>query len=83
MNEQLHCLQEPGNDYDFFSIKTCKLDKATLGHLPREISRPTKFLLDRGAEIVGEIESSHYRRHPLIQGVWKFVAKFLLPYQVL
>ena len=39
-----------------------------MGHLPRETSRPTKFLLDRGAEIVAEIESSHYRRYPLIQG---------------
>ena len=68
LNEQLHCLQEPGNDYDVFSIKTCKPDKTTVGHLPREISRPTKFLLDRGAEIVAEIESSHYRRYPLIQG---------------
>ena len=68
MNEQLHCLQEPGNDYDVFSKKTCKTDKTTVGHLPREISRPTKFLLDRGAEIVAEIESSHYRRYPLIQG---------------
>ena len=33
MNEQLHCLQEPGNDYDVFSIKTCKPDKTTVGHL--------------------------------------------------
>ena len=38
-----------------------------MGHLPKEISRPTKFLLDRGAEIVAEIESSYYRRFPLIQ----------------
>ena len=57
-----------GNDYDVFSIKTCKPDKITVGHLPREISRPTKFWLDRGAEIVAEMESSHYRRSPLIQG---------------
>ena len=38
-----------------------------MDHLPREISRPTKFLLDRGAEIVAEIESSHYWRSHLIQ----------------
>ena len=38
-----------------------------MGHLPREISRPTKFWLDRGAEIVAEMESSHYQRSPLIQ----------------
>ena len=68
MNEQLHCLQEPGNDYDVYSIKTCKPDKTTVGHLLREMSRPTKFLLDRGVEIVAEIESSHYWRSPLIQG---------------
>ena len=44
LNEQLHCLQEPGNDCDIFSIKICKPDKTTVGHLPREISQPTKFL---------------------------------------
>ena len=38
-----------------------------MGHLPREISRLTKFVLDRGVEIVAEIQSSHYRRSPLIQ----------------
>ena len=68
LNEQLNCLQEPGNNYGVFNIKTCKPDKATVGHLPREISRPTKFWLDRVAEIVAEIGSSHYRRSPLIQG---------------
>ena len=66
MNGQLHCLQEPDNDYDVFSIKTCKLDETTVDHLPREISRSTKFLLDCVAEIVAEIESSHYRSSPLI-----------------
>ena len=67
-NEQLYCLQHLDNGYDVFSIKTCKADKTTLGYLPKEISRPTKFLLDRGVEIAAEIESSHYRRSPLIQG---------------
>ena len=62
LNEQLYYLLEPGNDYDVFSIKTCKPDRTTVSHLPREISRPTKFLLDRVAEIVAEIESSHYQR---------------------
>ena len=59
LNEQMDCLQEQGNDYDVFCIKTCKPDKTTVGHLPREISLPTKFLLDLGAEIVAETESSH------------------------
>ena len=66
LNEQLHCLQEPANDFHVFSIKTCKPDKTTVGHLLREMSGPSKFMLDRGAEIVAEIESSHYRRSTLI-----------------
>ena len=39
-----------------------------MGHLPREILQPTKFLLDRGVEIVAEIKISYYRKSPLIQG---------------
>ena len=39
-----------------------------MGHLPREILQPTKFLLHRGVEIVAEIKSSYYRKSPLIQG---------------
>ena len=68
LNKQLHCLQDPDNDYDVFCIKTCKPDKTTVGHLPREILQPTKFLLDRGVEIVAEIKISYYRKSPLIQG---------------
>ena len=75
LNEQLHCLQEPDNNYGIFNIKTCKPDKKTVDHLPREISRPTKFLLDRVAEIVAEIGISHYRRSPLIQGGSKIRCK--------
>ena len=36
-------------------------------HLPREISRPTKFLV-RGAVIHAEISSVKYRHSPLVQG---------------
>ena len=49
LKEQLHCLQEPGDDY-VFSIKNRKPDKTTVGHLPKETSRPTKFFLGRGAK---------------------------------
>ena len=38
------------------------------GHLPLEISRITKFLLDRGAEVKIVITGRHYRRSPLVQG---------------
>ena len=39
-----------------------------VGHLPREISRATKFLLDRGANVTARLSSTHYRRSPLFQG---------------
>ena len=33
-----------------------------------EISRDTKFLLDRGANVSAKLTSTHYRRSPLVQG---------------
>ena len=39
-----------------------------MGHLPLEISRFTKFLLDRGATITATLSSTNYRRSPLVQG---------------
>ena len=73
LNQLLDCFHEQGNDFDYFSIKTCEKDnKKTVGHLPREISSPTKFLIDRGARVTAEITSSHYRKSPLLKGglVW-------------
>ena len=68
LNELLDCFHEQENDFDYFSIKTCKKNnKKTVGHLPREISRPTKFLIERGARIIAQITSSHYRKCPLLQ----------------
>ena len=46
-NEELECFHEQQNLFDMFAIKTCrKSNRETVGHLPREISRPTKFLID-------------------------------------
>ena len=44
INETLKCLHELGNAYDVFTIK-CTKGYMIVGHLPREISRPTKYLL--------------------------------------
>ena len=53
----------------YFAIKVCEKDKnEILGHLPMEISRVTKFLLDRGANVSAKLTSTHYRRSPLVQG---------------
>ena len=39
-----------------------------VGHHPKEVSRITKFLLNRGATITAEITSDLHRRSPLVQG---------------
>ena len=52
-----------------FAIKTCCLEGGQIvGHMPREISRPTKFLLDRKAKVTAQLTGAHYRRSPLFQG---------------
>ena len=68
-NEEMECLFERHNLFDMFAIKTCRLEGGQIvGHLPREISRPTKFLLDRGAKVTEQLTGTHYRRSPLFQG---------------
>ena len=44
----IYCSHEVGNPFDPFAIKVCKDDGEIVGHLHMEISRVTKFLLDRG-----------------------------------
>ena len=40
-----------------------------------EISRATKFFIDRGATLTAELSSDHYRRSPLIQGGMEIPSK--------
>lgn len=67
-NEKLICLHEPGNAFDRFAIKTVSENGETVGHLPKEISRITKYFLDRGASMYCTLSSEHYRRSPLVKG---------------
>ena len=64
-NEELECLFERHNLFDTSRLEGGQI----LGHLPREISRPTKFLLDRGTKVRAQLTGTHYRRSPLFQGV--------------
>lgn len=67
--EQLDCYFEQNNMFDCFAIMVCeKNERKIVGHLPKEVSRITKFILDRGAVVTAEITSHHYRRSPLVQG---------------
>ena len=58
-----------------FAIKTCKSNGQIVGHLPREIPRVTKFLLDRDAVVQAILSTTHYRRSPLVQGVLEIACK--------
>jgi len=67
-NERLRCLFEENNPYDRYAIKTVTSEGVIVGHLPREISRVTKYFMDRGATVSLKLTSRHYRRSPLVQG---------------
>ena len=61
--------QELDNPYDYFAIKTCESASGKIvRYLPMEISRPTKFLLQRRAVIKVTLSSTNYRKSPLVQG---------------
>ena len=74
-SEVLDCYHEFENTFDMFAIKTCKSNGQIVGHLPREISRVTKFLLDRGAVVQATLSTTHYRRSPLVQGGLEIACK--------
>ena len=59
-------LNEQNNIFNRFAIKTMKTDsRRTVGHLPVEISKATKFQLDLGAEVI--VKLTEIPRSPLVQ----------------
>ena len=66
LNETV-CIHERRNEFDAFSVKTVRAADNAVGQIPREISRPTKYLLDRGSTVKAVIACSYYRRSPLVQ----------------
>ena len=66
-SQTLNCFYEEDNPFDSFATKVCEVGKRdVVGHLPREISRATKYFMDRGGKVT--LTSKHYRRSPLVQG---------------
>lgn len=60
---------EVNNAFNYFAIKTEENKNGKIvGHLPREISRITKFILDLGAKVTAVLTTTNYRRSPLVQG---------------
>ena len=50
--------------FDFVSLKLT----AKVGLLPTEVSRNSKFLLERGAVFTAKLPSTRYRQRPLVRG---------------
>ena len=74
-SEILDCYHEFENTFDMFAIKTCKSNGQIVGHLPRKISRVTKYLLDRGTVVQATLSTTHYRRSTLVQGGLEIACK--------
>lgn len=70
----LPTIHESSNPYDRYAIAARKslpgslLFESTVGHLPREISRFTRYVILYGAIVVVKILNTHHRRSPLVQG---------------
>ena len=73
--EVLRCFHELGNIFDVFAIKTVNDKEEIVGHLPREISRVSKFLMDREASMKATLTTTNYRRSPLVQGGLEIACK--------
>ena len=64
-NELLNCFLERNSPFDMFAIQVCQLEtNKRAGHLSTEISRISKFLMDKGAIFQARLTSTHYRRRP-------------------
>ena len=51
-SEKFICNLETYNPFEVFAIRACNTEGKTVGHLPREPSRVTHFLLDRSADVM-------------------------------
>ena len=72
IDEVLSAVHEQNNLYDRYAIAAQKklpgrLGPSTIGHLPKEISRFTRFIIHYGATVTVRIISDNHRRSPLIQ----------------
>ena len=68
----LEARNEPDNCYDRYAIACRKklpghLFESIVGHLLKEISRFTYFIILHGARVSAKVVSVHHRRSPLVQ----------------
>ena len=73
LHEVLPAKQEAGNPYDRFVIACTKklpscLTKSVVGHLPKEVSRYTYYIIVHIAKGTAMVVHIHHQRSPLVQG---------------
>ena len=73
VDEKLQCVQEPSNAFDRYAIVgkvnlQTRLVAIVVGHLPKEISRVTSFLMSRGATVEATVTDSRHRWSLIAQG---------------
>ena len=73
LNEKLDTIHEENNPHDRYAVAAIRetvsrLTPVVVGHLPREISRFTRFIILHGATVKVKVSNTKYRRSPLIQG---------------
>uniref|UniRef100_A0A1X7VYI2 Uncharacterized protein n=1 Tax=Amphimedon queenslandica TaxID=400682 RepID=A0A1X7VYI2_AMPQE len=47
----------------------CLSSASIVGHLPKEISRVTRYIMEHGAVVTLKVMDIHYRRSPLVKGL--------------
>ena len=61
-SRNLNSFYEPDNPFDEFAIKVCEEGhEVPVVHFLRDISRATKFFIDRGANVTVTLTNDHYR----------------------
>ena len=73
IGEELVAKNEADNIHDRYAIAAFKLLPGTIrpsivGHLPREISRFTYYVIIHGGRVSYQVTDAHRRRLPLVQG---------------
>ena len=80
IGEELAAKTESHNIHDRYAIAALKLLPGTIrlsvvGHLPREISRFTYYIIIYGARVSCQVTDIHHCRSPLVQGGLEFQFK--------
>ena len=73
LNEKLDRIHEENNPHDRYAVAAIRetvsqLTLVVLGHLPREISKFTRFIILHGATVKVKVSDTKYGRSPLIEG---------------